>query len=174
MTIKSTSYGSTTNVAARTPRYAGTGGVFTTTTRPTLLQIEMFIDEVSGLVNSILAQNGFITPISQSIVLDMLGMFVEDEVASIAEGINGSGRFGPTTNNPTGSRFKIIMTDVQTFVEMNAAGMEKLGSLRDAPPSLSIGYRDTSEAGNPTFPLFQRDTFGQDGFFEDTGDVDGR
>ncbi len=169
MAVKSTSYGTTANVASRTPRYAGAGGVFTTGTRPTLVQVETFIDEVSGLMNSILAQWGFVTPVIQAIVVDMLNFFVEDEVAAIVEGINGSGRFGPgsVAERPLGSRFKMILVDVQGFVEANAVGMEKLGATRDAPPSEGIGYRATDEGGDSTFPLFERDSYGRDSFFQD-------
>jgi len=164
---KTSSYGTSTGVAAFVPRYATTAGDFSTATRPTQTQVVTFIDQVSSLVNSILGKYGFSIPVTDTLVTDMLKLFVEEEVAAIAEGINGSGRFGPTTKTPKKSRFQIILDDVQEFVEENAVGIESLGASRPSPESFGIGFRDTNERGDPTFPIFQRDAFGADGFFKD-------
>lgn len=167
MAIGSNSYGTSAGVAALTPRYAGTGGDFSETTRPTKAQVETLVDQVSSILNTILSKEGFSIPISQADVKLMLAFFVEEEVASIAEGINGSGRFGPTTKAPNKSRFTMILQDVTEFVSVNATGIEGLGVPRESPVVQTIGYRDTDENGDATFPLFQRDAFGQDGFFQD-------
>lgn len=165
---KTTSYGTTKGVAAYVPRYADTLGDFSAVTRPTHDQVVVFIDQVSSILNAVLGQEGFVVPITHALVVDMLCLFVEEEVASIAEGINGSGRFGPTTGTKTrGSRYQMIFDDIQFFVEANAVGIERVGATRTTPVSEGIGFRDVSEKGNPTFPIFQRDSFGLDGFFTD-------
>lgn len=141
MTIGANSYGSTSGVAVLVPRYANASAAFDGTTRPVLTTVESQIDQISGLANSILAQAGFITPVSQSDAKLALDIFVNEEVAAIVEGINGSGRFGPTTKEPGRSRFAIIVDDLKTFIEANKQGFVNLGVL------LSVTENDSVSAG---------------------------
>jgi len=156
MPIAANSYGATADVAALTPRYATSGGVFDTTTRPTLATVETQINQVSGLCNSMLAQAGFKTPVTQADAKLALDIFVNEEVAAIVEGINGSGRFGPTTKEPGRSRFSIILDDMSAFITANSGGFENLGAER-SKDTVAIGY---SEADYE--PLFTRDQYGND------------
>lgn len=156
MTLGANSYGSTAGVAALTPRYANSSGLFDTTTRPTLLTVEAQIDEISGLANVILSQVGLTVPIAQADAKLALDIFVNEEVAAIVEGINGSGRFGPTTKEPGRSRFRIIMDDLQSFVSQQAQGFENLG-VPSSKQTVSIGFSAADYN-----PLFTRDQFGND------------
>lgn len=160
MAISDDSYGSVDQVAARVPRHTDSG-IFTASTRPTLAQLEIIIDEVSAIVNSLLAQNGFTTPITQETAALMLSFFVNEEVAAIVSGINGLGRFGPTAKQVGGEgRFAVIMNDVKEFIAANAVGLERLGATRTYDALAGLAYRDTDERGNATYPLFQRDGYG--------------
>ncbi len=157
------SYGTPAGVAALAPRYgSGTGDAidFTTTTRPTKLQVTTFIDQISGLLNSMLAEAGFTIPVTQADAVLALTYFVQEEVASIAEGINGSGRFGPTAKAPRKGRFAVIWDDVKMFVEMNKTGLERMGAARPYGVTAGVLYRANDEAGDPTFPIRQRKEFG--------------
>jgi hypothetical protein len=156
MTIGANSYGTTGGVSALTPRYATSGGVFDTTTRPTIATVEAQIDQISGLCNSILAQAGFKVPITQADCKLAIDIFVNEEVAAIVEGINGSGRFGPTTKEPGKSRFALIMDDLQAFVTANAGGFENMGATRSSD-TMTIGYSTADYE-----PLFTRDQYGSD------------
>src|SRR5688572_23351036 len=156
MAISANSYSSTAAVAALTPRYANTSGLFDTTTRPTLASVEALIDEVSGLANSMLASAGFVTPITQAFAKLALDIFVKEEVGAIVEGINGSGRFGPTTKEPGRSRFRIITDDLKIFIESNAQGFQNLGATRSLESTV-IGFSDEEHTS-----LFARDQFGLD------------
>ncbi len=160
MTVGANSYGSAPGVASYVPRYANGSATFDTNTRPKLAQIETFIDQISSLVNAILASNGFKVPISQADAKPAITIFVEQEVAAIAEGINGSGRFGPTTKTPNKSRFQIIMEDISAFILEHADGFENLGAERDQPTGTEILTRGVDAAGKESFPVFQREAFG--------------
>jgi hypothetical protein len=116
MAIDANSYGSTDGVAALTPRYANASGVFDATTRPILTTVEGLIDQLSGILNTMLAEQGFTIPISQTTCKLALDMFVNEEAAAVVEGINGSGRFGPTVKVPNKGRFMLIMDDVQALL----------------------------------------------------------
>lgn len=163
MALLANSYGDTGEIAGMVPRYANAAGSFDAATRPALAQVESYCDQVSALLNAMLAQKGFAIPVTDSDAKLMLDLFVNQEVASIAEGINGSGRFGPTAQGRTGigSRFNIIMSDVQDFVDSNAIGLERLGATRTYDPISGISYRSTDETGDDTAPLFQRKMYGQ-------------
>ena len=160
MTIGANSYGSVTGVAGLVPRYT-VGQTFDTTTRPTATQVESYIDSVSGIVNSMLAQSGFTIPIANDSVKDALDLFVNDEVGSIAEGINGAGRFGPrATDGVIPNRFKLLFEDVKLFIVGNADGFERLGAARQFSFTSGLAFRDTDESGDATNPIFQRSAFG--------------
>jgi hypothetical protein len=159
MAILTNSYADTGEVAALVPRYANgsSPSVFDTTTRPTLLQVESLIDQVSAIVNIILSQNNVTIPVTQTDVKLALDMFVNDEVAAIAEGINGSGRFGPTTKEPGRSRFVMITDDFRDFIENNTLGLSTLGA---TVAGVTLGYLDTDNSGDEVFPLFQVEGYG--------------
>jgi hypothetical protein len=163
--IAANSYGSPSGVAALVPRYANGVGTFLTTDRPTLGQVIILIDEVSSLINGILAQQGFVIPVVQPDVKLSLDMFTNEEVASICEGINGSGRFGPTNKQPGKSRFSIIMTDVEDFILTHADGWEIIGVPRTHSTIGKIGFRDVDQSGESVTPIFERKAF--DNVFEE-------
>jgi len=161
MAIRENSYGDTSEIAALIPRYDNGSGVFDTNTTPTLLQVESLVDQVSGALNSVLAENGFEIPVSQADVKLVLDGFVNDEVAQIAVGINGSGRFGPSKAGYTASRHKLISDDVTSFVAANATGFERLGATRENN-NFEIGSRTADESGDEVTPIFQRKGFGNE------------
>jgi len=157
------SYGSVAGVGALVPKWSGASQDFASpVTRPTLAQVESWIDQVSGILNSILSKEGFAIPVTQADVKLALAMFINEEVASITNGINGSGRFGPTVKergNRRG-RFALILDDVKAFVHDQAIGFENMGATRSKSILSQVAYRDTDEAGNATFPITQRTGFG--------------
>lgn len=163
MAIGANSYGTAAGIGGLTPRYANTGGTFDTSTRPTLAQVEASIDQVSGIVNSYLAQAGFTVPVTQADVKLALTLFVQEEVAAIVEGINGSGRFGPTTSAPgKRGRFAVLTEDARAFIEGQAFGFELLGAARKSGIADGIAFRETDQSGNAVAPIFERKAFGND------------
>ena len=152
-----TSYGDAGGIAALTPRFADVSGVFTTTTRPTLAHVDELIVQVSAVVDTILARHGFCIPVDNVTMLSSLEFFVNEQVASIVEGINGSGRFGPTAKQPhRKGRHALIMEDVSSYIEMNEIGFERMGACRNETNIEGIGYRQLDNSGDLVTPLFQR------------------
>ena len=132
MAIGANSYGSAAGVAALAPLYAtGTGQTFTTQTRPTLVQVEAFVDQVSGMVNSILAREGFEVPVAQADAKLSLDGFVNLEVAAYVEYANGAGPFvSDGTQLRASTPAMRVLRDAQEFIEANAVGLEALGVTR--------------------------------------------
>jgi hypothetical protein len=160
MTLNANSYSSIADVSALVPRYA-VGGTFTDTTRPQLAQVERWINQVSGLVNAVLAAQGFAIPVTQADAVLSLSFFVSEEVAAMCEGVNGSGRFGPTTKSGGGKgRFALLMEDVQAFIEANAIGFEHMGATRTYTPTSGVGFRELDGSGETVYPIFQRAAYG--------------
>ena len=137
-------YGTSAGVAALTPRYANDSGDFAVNDRPTKTQVEAFLTQVSNILDSIMSEVGFTTPVTDTEVVSILTFFVQDEVAAIVEGINGSGRFGPTTKSPGKGRYQHIMDDITAFVYEQADGFENMGAERSG--QINIFYRNTDEA----------------------------
>lgn len=154
-------YATPDSVAALVPRWANTSGYFDATTRPTMGQVARWLGEVSGMVNVILANSGFAVPVTEMNSRMMLDLFVASEVASIADGVNGSGKFGQTLKQNNRSRFSIIVEDFRSFLGEISFGMAELGSSQSASSLGSFGFREIDNSGNETAPLFQREQFGE-------------
>lgn len=111
------SYGSADGVAALTPRYVQNSGAFDATTRPTLASVETWLLQVSTMLDNILTRHGYAVPVGDAGVKPMLDAFVNEEVASMVEGVNGSGRFGPSAKTGgSRARFAVLLEDVNAFV----------------------------------------------------------
>lgn len=133
MAIGANSYSSVAEVAAFTPLYATAAGqTFDANTRPTLTQVEKFIDQVSGMVNSILAKEGFDVPVIQADAALAIDGFVAIEVAGWVEYANGAGPFIQSAQNLRASTpARIILKDCEEFIDAQAIGFEALGALRN-------------------------------------------
>lgn len=154
-------YGSSAGVIALAPRYAA-NGAFNSVTRPTATHVTNWITQVSSILDTALSELGFTVPITDADITPMLDFFVNEEVAALVEGANGSGRFGPTDKKSSGRGRMAIMNDAREWVKMNAAGLERMGAARTYSSLSGLGFRDVDEGGNETFPLIQRDGFSAD------------
>lgn len=110
-------YATSAQVGAKTPKWSRNGD-FNNATSPTKTQVDAFLDEVSGLVDTIVKNYGMTTPVTETPLLTSLQLFVSGEVASIVEGLHGGGRFGPTQSGSTEvDRFTpMLLGDVKAFL----------------------------------------------------------
>src|SRR3990172_2966862 len=154
------SYGSAIGVAAYVPRYANKSGSFDDTTRPSLKQLVAWIDQVSAILNAMLASEGFTIPLTDTDAVAAVKAFVEQEIASMVEGVNGSGRFGPTGKRSK-SRWELLNEDARAFIQTFYLGLERLGAARSQSIGSEIGYRKTHATGDEVPPLFQREAFNE-------------
>jgi hypothetical protein len=164
MTLAANSYGNTGDIAGIVPKWADVTGVFTTGTRPTLLQVELYCNQISALLNAMLAEAGFTIPVAQADAKLALDYFVDEEVAAIVEGVNGSGRFGPSSKAVGAKgRFALLVGDAQAFIASNRAGFERLGAARTFAATAGLAYRGTDNAGNDVHPLVSRGQYTHQG-----------
>ena len=160
MTIGGNSYGSVAEVQALTARYLSSGA-FTTATRPTLAQVETWIDNASATLNVMLAKAGFSIPIADTDAKAACGQIVVEVVVDMCHAANSTGRFFTERALEKGlSPMKVLRQDMADWVEAMAAGLELLGATRTYSALSGIAYRDTDNSGDATFPIFQRESFG--------------
>lgn len=154
MAIGANSYGSVAEAEALVRHFTSSGS-FTTSTHPTLLQVETFIDRVSALVNAVLAQLGFEIPVTQADAKLVLDHFVVEEVADLCEAANRAGRFyGEQLRDR--SRFRVVFDDCVSFLESQAEGLEALGATRERSLTYGLGFWDADDAGDEIEPIFSR------------------
>lgn len=160
MPVSSRSYGSASNVAALVPKFAS-NNAFDSSTRPTLTQVENWINEYSAVVNTLLAEQGFTIPVSQADGVLMLGALVESAVADCAEYANRTGRFFSDAASERGlSISKILRSEIAAWINDHAKGFENLGVARSTESSFDIAYRESDQSGDAVPPLFERKAFG--------------
>lgn len=160
MSIGINSYGAADEVAALTPRFADATTVkFTTTTRPTLAQVERWIDRVSATLNILLAENGFAIPVTQADARSALDQFVVTSVADLTNYANSAGRFFSDKNLNTGP-FQAIQKEAADFISRHAEGLAQIGATRTRGGLNGLAFCETDDAGNAIEPMFARKQFG--------------
>ena len=159
MSILDNSYGSPDDVAALVRRYTNEG-VFDGTTRPTLEQLERYIDRISGITNVYLAEKGFTVPVTQTDAKLALDELVNQSVVELCHVTNSAGRFFTDRRLKRQSPLRVIREEIAAWIELHDTGLENLGAARGTSLAGQIAYRDTDDSGDATAPIFQREAFG--------------
>jgi hypothetical protein len=164
MAIGANSYGTVAEVGVLTPLYATAAGTtYSTTTRPTLAQVEKFVDRVSGIVNVLLAEAGFAIPVTQTDAKLALDDFVVMEAAGLAEYANGAGPFiAGSEQMRAATPTRIIVRDAELFIEAHADGFEALGATRTRRLTYGLGCRTENADGESILPYFSREQMGNE------------
>jgi hypothetical protein len=169
MAIGSNSYGSVDEVEALTLRYTDNGS-YDADTRPTLTQVEKFIDRVSGILNVLLAQAGFEVPVSQADAKLALDDFAVDQAAQLCHAANGAGPYAPGSTELRGRRARsAIIEEAEAFIASHAAGFEALGATRDRHLTDGLACRTEDDDGDELVPFFDRAQMGNKIVDWDTG-----
>jgi len=145
MAIGASSYGSVAEVAALCTMYTSSG-TFSASTRPTLTQVETFVDRVSGILNVILAREGFATPVSQADAKLVMDDFAVEHAAYLCHAANRAGPYVPGNEQLRG----------------RTAGLEALGATRTRVGTYGLGCRTEDEGGDELTPFFQREMMGNE------------
>lgn len=166
MPIASDSYGTVEGVAALAPTWTTDdtfldADAYQDGTNPTLTAVENWINQVSAVLNTALAKYGFVVPISTTRGQLVCASIVEEIVADLVAYATSKGRFLTEKFTERGiSVWRAIREDLDEWVLGYAPGLEQDGAQRQASNVDEIGYRSTNEQGDETFPIFQRDGFG--------------
>jgi len=160
MTLGANSYGSAAGVAGYVPLYTDNGS-FTTATNPTTATVEGWLDEVSAIANTALKSIGFSVPLTQTDAKLSLQGLINQQVSDLCHAAHGTGRFfSERAIDGNLSSLGMIRKELLDFININAAGWEALGANRAASERDEISFRSHDNSGNATFPIFQREGFG--------------
>jgi hypothetical protein len=169
MTIRGDSYGSVAEVLAFTKHLLDGETTFNTTTRPTLTEVEKFIDRASGYMNLALEAHGFSSPITNTTAALPIADWV---VERSAEQVEMTQR-GVGYNDPEGSRvsvFRRLYSDAMEFVEDNMLAFKHMGITQDYQMSDGLAFTgldiqsDRLDPDDTSLeqPLFHRRKFSYD------------
>lgn len=162
MAIGANSYGSVAEVQALTGRYTNAGS-YDATTRPTLTQVEKFIDRVSAMLNLLLAEEGFSIPISQADAKLVCDEFVVEQAVQLCHGANGAGPFAPGSETlRSRTAFEIISREASEFVTQHAPGFEFLGATRARNLTYGLQATLTDTSGDDLEKMFTREDWPED------------
>jgi hypothetical protein len=168
MTVGTNSYGTAADVAAMTARYTSSGAFVDGTTRPTLTQVETWIDNASATLNVMLAKAGFSIPIIQTSAKAACAQIVVETVAELVHYANSAGRFYTERALERGvAPMRVLRQEMADWVESMAPGLEALGATRTQSFLEGILFKEFDGQGDSVEPIFQRNGFGND--FDDIG-----
>ena len=144
MTVLSNSYGTADGVAVRCGQYVDcTTGLFTTGTHPTKAQVETFINQMSGIMNTSLSRAGFTIPIAQADAAQAVTGIVEEYSADLVLATGFQGRFYSALFQASGmNRMAFIAKEIDEWVTSAAIGLENMGAAR-----VTTGGADSLQAG---------------------------
>ena len=129
MTVSINSYGLASDVAAMTPRYLSSGA-FTTSTIPSMTQVEAWIDQVSASLNVALSASGFVIPVTQADAKLACAGIVVNAVADLAHFANSAGRFYSDKALEGGiSPWKSIYDEMNAWAASMTPGFILLGAV---------------------------------------------
>ena len=109
------------------------------------------------MLNTALASYGFDTPLTSENSLQMAAGLVEEVVADIVKYAKNNGRY--FTEKPEAGLWNLIAADLNAWLVIYAPGIDANGDPRTGT-SIQIGFRSHDEKGRETFPIFQRNAFG--------------
>jgi len=154
-------YGTVAGVAAYCGPYTN-NGAFTNTTVPTIVTVENWITQLSAMLDTALAIQGFTNPLTETKGVNAATAIIEQLASDLVKGANNTGRFFSENALKSGVSFwRVITNDLNSWVEMYAPGLEENGAARGDANVFAIGYRETDNAGDSTNPIFQRKAFGE-------------
>jgi len=162
MAVGANSYGTAADVAALADLYTNDLGAFGVTTIPTLAHVENWIDQISGIMNTALAGQGFDVPVTQSDAVLAIESFIVEAVVDLTHAANSSGRYFTAQALERGiSAMASIRKQILDWVSMFAEGLESLGAERTGETGGGeILFRDVDTQGDEITPIFQRKSHG--------------
>lgn len=152
-------YGTTTEVEALTRRYTN-GGKFDTQSNPTNTQVDNWLDQLSSVLNTLLAGEGFAIPIADGIVKPMIDAIAVGYTRDLVEYANSAGRFYEDKTLKGGNVLNWITKDLIEWVDMTANGMEAAGATRTRTLLSGIFTKWRNSDGDIIEPLFNESDFG--------------
>lgn len=126
-------YGTVAGVAALSKVWTKNGeytayDLYGNCTNPTFEQVEIWLAEVSGVLDLAFANNGFVTPVIAVDVLPSMNSYVQALVSDLCHAANSSGRFFTDKFiERGGTPMMAIIKDVDNWVAGKSSGLDAMG-----------------------------------------------
>jgi len=162
MPLSANAYGTVAEVEAYTSHLIESGSTFSATTRPTLAQVEQFIERRSAMLNGCLAAAGYVTPVPVSAVQARLTLdhYVVMGASGDCELTMRSAGYDADNDNRRENKFLSEFEHGCTYVGTGA--FAALGAPKSGASSpingLYVGGRTVG--GQPLRPIFGRTGLG--------------
>lgn len=169
MTVRADSYGTAADVQAFTQHLMSGQAAYNSTTRPTLAQVEEFINRCSGHLNIALAGAGFAVPVTNSTAVLMLSDWVIARTCEYVELTQRGAGYNDSEQSRTAG-FRGLFSRADNFVRQNARGLRRLGCAVTHRASDGLAYTglsapaDRADPDNTGLaqPAFRRGLFDDD------------
>jgi hypothetical protein len=161
MTIDGNTYGNVAGVAAYVRRLTS-GGTFTTSTAPTLAEVEDFLNQCSDTLNGWLAASGYVIPVTQPDAAAVLARFAQIGAAGHVELSQRAGGYDAEDENKRENKFLAMFKEAREYIQSGA--LAALGAAvvsNGGPPALSgLRVGGQTATGQALRPMFRRTSFG--------------
>lgn len=156
-------YGSVAGVAAFVKHMTNAAGTFDTTTEPTLVEVEAFLDQACDTLNGYLARNRYVIPVTAARAVDVLARYANLGAAAFCELSQRSAGYSDDENRRE-NKFLTLFERAESYIASGA--LQALGAAVQTdgvPPPLS-GFRvgGATRTGQRLRPIFTRTGFGND------------
>ena len=162
--LDTNTYGSVAGVAAYTRRLANSASTFDTTTRPTLVEVEAFLDQCSDTLNGWLASAGYVIPVTQADAVRVLSRYANLGAEGHVELSQRAGGYDADDENRRENKFLDMFANAETYIQSGAlaalGAAIVTGSLPAPVSGLRVGGR--TRTGQALRPAFSRGMFGND------------
>jgi hypothetical protein len=155
-------YGSTTNVAAYVRHMTNTSGVFDTTTKPTLADVTIFLDEICAQLNGWLASAGYVIPVTAVSAKLVLDRYANIGAAGMCELTMRSAGYSKDDQNKRENKLMQEFYKAELFIRSGT--LNSMGAATNQLPSGAFGLKfgGRTAGGNGLRPTFTRRSFGND------------
>jgi hypothetical protein len=101
---------------------------YTSGTNPTLAQVDAWLEQISVMMDLALANHGFAVPVTEELVITVLGAKVAAFTADMVHLAHSKGRlFSDRIQESGQDPMSIIDKDVNNWVQRNVVGLEAMG-----------------------------------------------
>jgi hypothetical protein len=165
------SYGSVTGVAAYTRRLANVASTFDSTTRPTLVEVEAFLDQASDTLNGWLSRSGYVIPVTQADAVNVMSRYANIGAAGHVELSQRAGGYDAEDENRRENKFLDLFKLAESYIESGALAAMGAAVVSGSLPSPVSGFRvgGGTRSGQALRPIFRRTSFGNNPTAESSG-----
>lgn len=171
MALDANTYGTVAGVAAYVRHRANAASTFDAATRPTLTEVEAFLDQCSDVLNGWLAQSGYVIPVTHADGVRVLARYAQLGAAGHVELSLRPGGYDADDENRRENKFLDMFMMAEAYIAggaLSALGAAVVsGGLPSPVSGLRVGGRTLS--GQQLRPIFRRTSFGNNPAAESSG-----